>query len=156
MKTTEKVSVLKINRLSEEQYNKAYEDGTLDPTAFYLTPDNTEALLEAKVDKVTGKGLSSNDFTDEHKARLERQPYYTEDILVSSNWDSSDQTYNFELTYPNARFEIEIQPRHICTKAQIDAWMLAMIFCSYESNVIKAFGTIPSVDIPIVIRVMEK
>ncbi len=30
--------------------------------------------LESKVDKVTGKGLSSNDYTDEDKAKLEKSP----------------------------------------------------------------------------------
>jgi len=37
----------------------------------------TEASLEEKVDKVDGKGLSSNDFTDENKLKLDGVPQFT-------------------------------------------------------------------------------
>ena len=37
----------------------------------YYTKSQTESLIAGKVDKVTGKGLSTNDFTDEYKSKID-------------------------------------------------------------------------------------
>lgn len=37
---TENLSTLKIHKISQEQYNREYEAGRIDPTAIYLTPEN--------------------------------------------------------------------------------------------------------------------
>ena len=43
---TENVSTLKIHRLTQEQYDRALADGTLEENALYLTPDsNTEGYV---------------------------------------------------------------------------------------------------------------
>ena len=36
---TENLSTLKIHKISQEQYNREYEAGRIDPTAIYLTPE---------------------------------------------------------------------------------------------------------------------
>ena len=36
---TEKISTLKIHRLTQEQYERALEEGKIDDTALYLTDD---------------------------------------------------------------------------------------------------------------------
>ena len=51
--------------------------------------DAHEALFDNKVDKVAGKGLSSNDFTDEYKAILDDGPYGK---VVQSDWEQDDAT----------------------------------------------------------------
>lgn len=43
---TENLSTLKINKLSEEQYKRAYAAGRIDPTALYLTPDEYKHKTE--------------------------------------------------------------------------------------------------------------
>ena len=43
----EKLSTLKIHKLSQEQYNRAKEAGNLDATAFYLTPDISAGIKTA-------------------------------------------------------------------------------------------------------------
>ena len=43
---TEKVSTLKINKLSKAQYEREYEAGRIDTTALYLTPDETPELIK--------------------------------------------------------------------------------------------------------------
>lgn len=49
------------------------------------------ALDSAKVDKVEGKGLSSNDYTDEEKAKLSGISAGAE-VNVQSDWNVSDET----------------------------------------------------------------
>ena len=37
----------------------------------YYTKSQTESLIDGKVDKVSGKGLSTNDFTNEYKSKID-------------------------------------------------------------------------------------
>lgn len=57
--------------------------------------DDTNAhrnLFDKKVDKEEGKGLSSNDFTNEHKDKLEGlQPTDTSDLLPKGGYDGTGQ-----------------------------------------------------------------
>ena len=56
-----------------DYYTRAQVDGLLDNISLddYYTKTQTETLLSNKVDKVTGKGLSTNDFTDTFKQAIE-------------------------------------------------------------------------------------
>ena len=56
-----------------DYYTRAQVDGLLDNISLddYYDKTQTETLLSNKVDKVTGKGLSTNDFTDTLKQALE-------------------------------------------------------------------------------------
>ena len=59
-----------------------------------LTPDTNKAVnidLSGKVDKVTGKGLSANDFTDTLKTKLDNIASGAE-VNVQSDWNQSDNT----------------------------------------------------------------
>ena len=53
----------------EEVDSKVAQGGTFDPTAYYNKHD-VDALVDGKVDKVEGKQLSSNDYTDDDKAKV--------------------------------------------------------------------------------------
>lgn len=82
---TENLSTLKIHKLTKEQYEKELKEGRIDPNAIYLTPDDSNEeynklliridslndKINTKVDKVDGKDLSTNDFTDELKSKLD-------------------------------------------------------------------------------------
>nr|DAO80737.1 MAG TPA: hypothetical protein [Caudoviricetes sp.] len=53
---------------------------------------NLETLLISKVDKEDGKGLSANDFTNEHKDKLEGlQPTDTSGLLPKGGYDGTGQ-----------------------------------------------------------------
>lgn len=52
------------------------DDTTVDLSA-YSTTEAVNTLLNGKVDKVTGKGLSTNDYTTEEKTKLEGLQNYT-------------------------------------------------------------------------------
>lgn len=54
----------------EEVDSKVAQGGTFDPTAYYNKHD-VDSLVGGKVDKVEGKSLSSNDYTDEDKAKMQ-------------------------------------------------------------------------------------
>ena len=72
------LSILKIHQISQEQYEQKRVDGTLEDNAVYLTPDEevdlseyaTVEQLNEKVDKEDGKVLSTNDYTNEDKQKL--------------------------------------------------------------------------------------
>ena len=75
--------------------------------------------------------------------------------LFASNW-TSEGVYSFESTYPHASYDLEISPSSTCTKEQLEAYCNAMIMGNDSSNAIKALGTVPTIDIPIKIKVVSK
>lgn len=52
---TENVSTLKIHKLTQEQYNREFENGTLEETSMYLTPE-IEKIGELSDLKTNAKG----------------------------------------------------------------------------------------------------
>jgi len=60
-------------------------------TAFIETNANFTELYAIKVDKVTGKGLSSNDFTNDDKTKLDGIATGAE-VNVQADWNQNDNT----------------------------------------------------------------
>jgi hypothetical protein len=172
-------------------------------------PANTNTALSSKVDKVTGKGLSSNDYTDSDKAKVQsalqsvphanattygivktvnnvNEFWGSEDTdavtvgfykqaadeiekMISNKADKpaisymtlsanawNDKQYSFEDSYPKATYDLSVEPDSTCTEAQLDAWCSARIVGSSTGNVLKAFGDVPTVDIPVILEVKKK
>lgn len=74
--------------------------------------------------------------------------------MTSSGW--SNGTYSFEATYPVASNNISIELAGTATDAQIKAWTNAKILGSATANAAVAKGTVPTIDLPIIITVMPK
>lgn len=76
--------------------------------------------------------------------------------LLASNWDSTAKIYSFEADYPSASYDIEVSlDGDNATNEQINAWIVAKMLSS-SSNKIIAKGTIPTIDIPIILVVKPK
>lgn len=60
--------------------------------------DGFAVLLDNKVEKKDGKGLSTNDFTDEYKSKLDNDDPKSGQVIC----DSYDEAVNYAQTNPNA------------------------------------------------------
>lgn len=76
--------------------------------------------------------------------------------LLASNWDSTAKTYSFETDYPSANYDIEVALDSTATSEQAEVFNGAQIVGSATSNIIKAYGDLPTVDIPVIIKVVTK
>ena len=80
------------------------------------------------------------------------KPTITTSTLTAASWDSSAKTYSFETEYPNATYNIEIDfDGDNGTAEQYSTYCAAQIVGSTTTNIIKALGEVPTVDIPIII-----
>ena len=86
--------------------------------------------------------------TKENKATI------TTATLLASGW--SNGTYSFETDYPKATYDLEIALDSTATTAQAEAFNGAQIAGSATSNIIKAYGIVPTVNIPVVLKVVRK
>ena len=66
---TEKISALKIHKLTQEQYERELEAGNIDDTALYLT-DYEDGWFESIAIGGTSENPRVNIFFDEEKDRL--------------------------------------------------------------------------------------
>ena len=96
------------------------------------------------------KKLATEDYV------LSLKPTITITTLSASSWDSATKTYSFESTYPNASYDIEIALDSTATTEQAEAFNGAQIVGSATSNIIKVYGELPTVDIPVIIKAVKK
>ena len=75
--------------------------------------------------------------------------------IYATGW--SNKTYSFEGTYPFSTYDISIELNgDSCTAEQMNAWSDAKILGSATSNKIKAMGTVPTINIPVIVRAVQK
>ena len=74
--------------------------------------------------------------------------------LSASGWIGN--TYSFESAYPSSAYDIEISLNSTATAVQAETFNSAQIVGSATTNVVTAFGEVPTVDIPIIIKAVAK
>ena len=74
--------------------------------------------------------------------------------MLASRW--SNGTYSFENSYPVANYDIEIALDSTATINQAEAFNGAQIVGSATNNIAKAYGIVPTIDIPIIVKVVVK
>lgn len=105
---------------------------------------------------VNGKALSSNITLSASDVGAGASTVVTTATLSASGWSGS--TYSgLQTTYPSASYDIEIEPNgDSCTAAQYSAWGAAQLVGSATTNILTALGTVPTVDIPIIVKYTPK
>ena len=79
----------------------------------------------------------------------------TATTLLSSAW--SNGVYSFESTYPSATYDIFIELNgDSITAEQMTAWSKAKVLGSVNGNTYKATGVVPTIDVPVIIRVVKR
>lgn len=128
---TQTLSTLKINKLTPAQYKTQKSAGNIKENEIYLT------------------GMETQDPAD-------FKPIISQYTMTSASWNTSAKTYSFESLYPNSTYIVEIEPDKTCTDAQLDAWAAARMVGDYNSSIVTARGEVPTVDIPVILKVIRK
>ena len=79
---------------------------------------------------------------------------YTVSSLSAANWSNNE--YSFEPIYPASKYDLEVQIAPSATLTQSSAFSSAYICGNATSNVLKALGHVPSIDIPIILKTQFK
>lgn len=81
---------------------------------------------------------------------------YVEYTMAASGWNKSAKTFSFEGIYPHSTHNIELYVNQSCNDAQLSAWGSAQIISNANSNIVKAFGEVPTIDIPVILKLTRK
>jgi len=98
--------------------------------------------------------MKQNNGTDYDTLYPIGQETYVNVTMSQSGWSSSQ--YSFESTYPNVNYNISVSVASTATSAQFDAFGKAKIVGNATSNVVKALGTVPTTDIPVMLKITRK
>ncbi len=120
-------------------------------SANMITQDSTHRFV---TDAEKNVWSSKSDFSGEYKD-LTNKPTVSTATLLASDWYSTC-LYSFEIDYPSSNYDIEIALDSTATSEQAEAFNGAQIVGSATSNIMKAYGIVPTVDIPIVLKVVRK
>lgn len=139
--------------------------------------EEVSTSLRSKVNTEAGKGLSSNDYTNDDKAKVDNipdDPKYTDTIyddagkanrytmknvnVAASNWQGSDSifTNEIQITGVTSLSDVQVLPSSSMNYDQGLAWCAAMILTATQSAdkiMLKAFGEKPAIDIPITVLI---
>ena len=69
--------------------------------------------------------------------------------ILANGWSNGE--YSLESTYPHNTYNITIAPCATMTSAQMSAYQKAQIVGDISTNVLTATGTIPEIDIPVML-----
>lgn len=116
-----------------------------------ITEDSTHRFV---TDDEKNVWSSKSDFSGKYKDLINK-PTVSATTLLVSDWYSTC-LYSFEIEYPSSIYDIEIALDSTATSEQAEAFNGAQIAGSATSNIIKAYGEVPTVDIPIIIKVVTK
>lgn len=91
--------------------------------------------------------------------RFERVHTWVSYTMLASDWDTNTKQYSFESVYPATNYDIVDLMLNMSsiTEAQVTAWEDAE--CGggyYDSNILVAQGTVPTVDIPLKLCIKSK
>lgn len=132
----------------------------------YLGRTESEVIMATYTENLNLEKPSSTDFIDvsvlnENMDAIdaaisarENKATITASTIYASGW--TNKTYSFETTYPNSTYNLEIAIADTASTTQLDAYNSAQLASNATSNVVKALGVVPTVDIPIVIKVVKK
>ena len=117
---------------------------------------NKEALTTSKKDDLVVAVNEVNKLAKDNKTNVEKLvASYAEVTLETGKW--SGQTYSLEATYPSATYDIEIELSGNATKDIAKVWGKVIPVPSQDGkNIIKALGTVPSINIPIRVKAVKK
>ena len=117
---------------------------------------NKETLTTSKKDDLVVAVNEVNKLAKDNKTNVEKLvASYTEVTLEVTSW--SGQTYSLEATYPSATYDIEIELSGNATKEIAKVWGKVIPVPSPDGkNIIKALGTVPSINIPIRVKAVKK
>ena len=141
-----------IEDTDEEIYSFKALENKLDNVIADIQKNNEEFIEELSDLMVTLTEVESELGID--MPSKENKAVITSGTMVATEW--SENTYSFESTYPVARYNIEIALDSTATEEQFNAFNSAQIVGSATTNIVKAFGDVPTVDIPIIIKAVVK
>lgn len=114
-----------------------------------------EAATSATNSANSATAAATSETNAEHYADLAAEyagGIISETTILASGWNNS--AYSFETEYPSSSYNIEVSvsPTGATAQSQYDAWGEAQLVGNANSNVIVALGTVPSIDIPVIVR----
>lgn len=114
---------------------------------------NSDNLLEVSPDGVVWNLIVSNASIDGMNQFQKKQTVF-QSTLFASSW--SENVYSFESTYPNDSYDVEIALDSNASPEQVAAFNSGVFIGSASENIITASGDVPSIDIPVIVKVVPK
>lgn len=110
----------------------------------------------SKITKISVNGIEQEIIDKSVNLEVAIKPTITSFVLLASNWNADSKSYSFETTYPSALYNINLSLSGSCTDEEELAFLAARIRGSASGNIAIAKGTVPTINIPIILEVTER
>lgn len=79
---------------------------------------------------------------------------YINTTMISSGW--GNKQYSFESSYPSSKYNVMVSVASTATSTQYDTFSKAKIVGNATNNIVTALGTVPTSNIPVMLKVVAK
>lgn len=134
-----------------ESVNGQTGNVTLDKSSVGLNKVDNTADIDKPISKAQAAAIK--EVADKLNTK-QNDAVYTVASIIASGWNNDE--YSFETTYPASKYDLEVQIAPSATLAQYSAFSSGCICGNATTNILKALGTIPSIDIPIILKTQLK
>ena len=139
-----------IEDTDEEIYSFKALENKIDNTIANIREENAEFI--GTINNLMVDLANTSDEIEIGLPGKENKATIVAGTMLASGW--SNGSYSFENTYPVSKYNIEIALNNTATADQADAFNSANIVGSATTNIVKAYGKVPTVNIPIIIKVV--
>lgn len=167
---TDRVAQIKDAVLYEPQVHTEFQKqqarvniglGNVDNTSDADKPMSTAVknAIANKQDTITAIGLLKRDESGNIVSAVSGVDYapptlVTEGVLEAAKWEGKQ--YSFEDIYPVNLYDLSIELSSNATDIQMQAAYKANMLGSATTNILTAYGAVPTIDIPIIVKVVKK
>lgn len=143
--------------LTEHQDISGKADKTYTDTQDTITLNTAKSYTDTEVGKISTLVGDTSVASQISTAVDDLRVTITTVVMSAANWDVDAKTYSFEATYPATTHNLELELNgDVATEVQFEAFNAAMMVASANTNVVKAFGEVPTIDIPVILKVQVK
>lgn len=142
---------------SEGDYNEWIAENEADFLAWYdrmkdQLSEDAAGHLQAEIDALE---LQVDDEIDDLEKRKQNNEAFVSYNILATGWDNG--VYSLETDYPSTDYDIVgIYPNANTTEDMLEAWQGAQVYGYEPTNVIRARGDVPAIDITMTLAVRYK
>ena len=160
-----------VNMLASKWVEKSYSFEDIYPSSKYditveidssATEEQFDAFGEAKICATLGSNVAKAIVeapTIDIPVLLTITPKESKEVEVEVVMSADkwiDDKYSFEDVYPNADYDMTVEVSGNATEEQFEAFGEAKVCAVMGSNAVKAIGEVPTMDIPVILKVVGR
>ncbi|MCR5372705.1 MAG: hypothetical protein K6E41_04490 [Solobacterium sp.] len=155
--TQVRTQLMSLHNQIKEYLNTTVKTALISIAGSQGDPEAIQEIMDALADLDDIVGTLPADVTALQNRVADLETSHTTTAFTMNSADWSGSTFSFEDDYPSSDYDIEIAlDGDESDAAEYAAWSAAQILGSATSNVVTALGTVPAINLHVIVKAVTK